>query len=134
VRGDRPKVVHPRKLPLWFNVDGLEWRPCEEQSIESERTDLDRRLLAMADSHTADTEEDDRLLPLWGVIHRRHFSWSPRPGETLSVSSGKHQTAEVANAEAREIALAMGYTPPRWRQWWRWGERPLPGQNEPVGA
>ena len=63
------------------------------------------------------------------------ITWHPKPGETASVSSGHEETEAKAFEAALGMAERLGYTPPRWWQWWRYGEnrdfafpeRPGPG-------
>jgi hypothetical protein len=73
-----------------------------------------------------DFREDQRLLEAWGQIWRREFHWQAEWGYEHAVLSGKHPTPEAANAEARRFALEAGYVAPRWFEFWRWSEDPLP--------
>lgn len=58
-----------------------------------------------------------------GVLYSFYHRWSPMPGEHSSVSGGYFLSREASDF-ARNSALAnMGYSNPRWWQWWRWGER-----------
>lgn len=40
--------------------------------------------------------------------------------ETVGVSDAP--SLEEARAEAITLAVVYGYRPPRWWEWWRWGE------------
>lgn len=73
-----------------------------------------------------DDRNDFDLLKDWKQVCRKEFSWRPSFGDTVTVRSGKHKSPAAAKAEAREMALEMGYKPPRIFEFWRWGEEPLP--------
>jgi hypothetical protein len=79
-----------------------------------------------------DFREDYELLAKWGQIVRKEFHWQSRWGYEHAVVSGKHPTGEAANDEARRMALAAGYRAPRWYEWWRWHEEPLPSSLPPT--
>lgn len=46
-----------------------------------------------------------------------HFSWTGRDRTITRLSF-----SECTEAEAYEHASQMGWTKPRWWQWWRWSE------------
>jgi hypothetical protein len=66
--------------------------------------------------------EDSRLLAEWGVIHRKTVTWHPTSSDTISVTSPKSPTANEAIVAAWEAAYDMGYSRPKWWEWWRWNE------------
>jgi len=73
-----------------------------------------------------DHEETSRSMGQPGILHSRAFTWQPDMASTITVHSGKYPTPEDADRDCREQALALGYQPPRWWQFWRRGEYPLP--------
>lgn len=50
------------------------------------------------------------------------INWRERGGTRRGVSYQDFDTPEEAFREAMEAAVAYGWTPPRWWQWWRWGD------------
>lgn len=54
--------------------------------------------------------------------HSHTVAWRDRDGTPHSVTIAGCATHEEAREAALATALALGYTPPRWYQWWRWGE------------
>lgn len=73
-----------------------------------------------------DFRDDAELLAQWGVIYRRSFKFQKGWGDWCEAVTAKHPTAEDADAQAREMVLSMGYSPPKWYEFWRIGELPLP--------
>ena len=73
-----------------------------------------------------DFRDDLELLRTWKQVCRKEFVWRPSMVQTALVRSGKHEFPHEARAEARRMALDMGYTPPKWYEFWRWGEETLP--------
>lgn len=57
-----------------------------------------------------------------GVAYSFGHTWSKRPGERTSVSGGPYATADEADEAKRRALKQIGYTRPRWWQYWRWGE------------
>lgn len=53
--------------------------------------------------------------------HGQQISWTLRNG-TSFVTVHDYPSREAALAAAIESARAFGWTPPRWWQWWRWGD------------
>lgn len=51
--------------------------------------------------------------------------WNLFNGRTPSVAVWRRPDEEKAKLEVISIATRMGYTPPRWWQFWRWGEKGL---------
>lgn len=74
-----------------------------------------------------DFRDDYALIREWGQVCRREFIWHPEWGRASHVVSAKHPTMEAADAQARQMALSSGYYPPKWFEFWRWNEKPLPG-------
>lgn len=58
---------------------------------------------------------------LYGAGH----TWSPSPNEIFSFESKYYASKEDADAAAIKLLRSMAYKPPRWFEYWRWGE-PLP--------
>jgi hypothetical protein len=56
------------------------------------------------------------------VTHGQEIIWS-HFGSRESVTVGGCDTREEAMREALKLAKESGWTPPRWWQWWRWGDR-----------
>jgi len=76
-------------------------------------------------------EDVAHLIKQWGIVHSREFTWRPDTNSKITVRSARHPTAEAADRDAREQALAFGYQPPKLWQFWRWGEYPLPSVDKP---
>lgn len=51
------------------------------------------------------------------------ISWTSRDGTRTTVTVTGHSTHREALYIALRDAVAFGWTPPRWWQWWRWGDR-----------
>jgi len=88
---------------------------------------MEQACLPMQNQH----EELGRLIKQWGIVYSRDFKWRPDMNSEITVRSARHPTAEAADRDAREQALAFGYQPPKWWQFWRWGEYPLPSVDRP---
>jgi len=73
-----------------------------------------------------DFRDDNELLAAWGTIYRSGFRWQSSWGDWHEVSTAKHPTMEAADAQARDMALSSGYYAPKWYEFWRIGEAPLP--------
>ena len=59
------------------------------------------------------------------TLYAQGHVWHPEPGETCRVHHAYFASPEEAKvALARTLAL-MGYSRPRWWQYWRWNERRL---------
>ena len=56
------------------------------------------------------------------ITYGQVVSWSPSLGIRLSVSVIGFETREDARREAIKQAKELGWTPPRWWQWWRRSE------------
>lgn len=54
------------------------------------------------------------------------FSWTPKDGGLCRVHGKGFDTIEDARGAFRRALDAFGYEPPKWWQWWRWGEH-IPG-------
>ena len=48
-------------------------------------------------------------------------AWRTKIGETI-ISGGPYATAEERDEAFAKALDAFGYTPPKWWQYWRWGE------------
>ncbi len=53
------------------------------------------------------------------------ISWSDFDGSRHSISVDQCGNPAKAFARALSHAIKMGWTPPKWYQWWRWGETRL---------
>tara|TARA_R110000782_G_scaffold83527_1_gene163554 strand:- start:186 stop:380 length:195 start_codon:yes stop_codon:yes gene_type:complete len=51
------------------------------------------------------------------------FAWVESPGALCRTSAKYFSTKEESDASFRRALVGMGYTPPKWWQYWRWGER-----------
>jgi hypothetical protein len=52
----------------------------------------------------------------------RYIEWTTLDGRKYRVDSRFHYNIEEATKEALTFAKLLGWTPPRWWQWWRWGD------------
>lgn len=48
------------------------------------------------------------------------FTWTDRNGTVSRLTVGDHDTPDAA----LKSATGLGWTPPKWWQWWRWGDQP----------
>jgi hypothetical protein len=56
------------------------------------------------------------------VSYGQTISWRERGGVHRNISYADFDTPEEAYQEVMAAAKAYGWTPPRWWQWWRWGD------------
>jgi hypothetical protein len=56
------------------------------------------------------------------IEYGQTISWHDRDGTQTAISCQGHSSREAALKDALEGAISSGWTPPRWWQWWRWGE------------
>lgn len=75
-----------------------------------------------------DFRSDSELIAQWGQVCRRTFKWQPGCGNHYEVYSAKCPTPSEANAQVRRLALECGYVAPKWWEFWRMGESPLPAE------
>jgi hypothetical protein len=52
----------------------------------------------------------------------QEVQWTDRDGAVTRIASKDQPTLQKAKHEAREMAQALGWTAPKWWQWWRWGD------------
>lgn len=59
------------------------------------------------------------------------IAWNTETGSSAVTVNGC-DTPEEAYERALAVAIDMGYTKPKWWQWWRWGETRLvpPGEEK----
>lgn len=57
-------------------------------------------------------------------------SWSPAPGERCCIEVDGLMNDRAALEQAVDFALDCGWSPPARWQFWRWGERAVPGLRE----
>lgn len=53
----------------------------------------------------------------------RQIVWYPKPGETSSVFVDDYKTPREAHDAAWCAAIKLGYTAPKWWEYWRWSEQ-----------
>lgn len=58
----------------------------------------------------------------WREAHGYEFTWADSPSSTTTVRGSYYQTAEECRAAKMKALEEFGYKPPRWWQYWRWGE------------
>lgn len=57
------------------------------------------------------------------VIHSCRMEWKISLfGDPVACSAENFDTAEEAKAELLKLAKRLGYTEPKWYEWWRWLE------------
>jgi hypothetical protein len=54
------------------------------------------------------------------TTYAQTIEWTNRKGEFCSVTVYDHATPGAARHAAINAARELGWTPPRWWQWWRW--------------
>lgn len=58
------------------------------------------------------------------IIYGRSFKWT-RLGGTVSTWGGSgYHTQEQCDRETFAHAISIGWTPPKWWQFWRWDDYP----------
>jgi hypothetical protein len=57
-----------------------------------------------------------------GTMYSYGLSWHRQPGDTTSVSLGPYSDQEQGEQEFAQALTTMGYSKPKWWQYWRWGE------------
>lgn len=70
----------------------------------------------------ADNGRLNEILAGGNTAHAQGHVWSPSPGHRLAFESKYYPSLEESEEAAINALRSMGYTPPRWWQWWRWGE------------
>lgn len=50
------------------------------------------------------------------------ITWTDYGGNETTAEVGGRETLEDAINDCRESAEHFGWTPPKWWQWWRWGD------------
>jgi hypothetical protein len=56
------------------------------------------------------------------ITYGQVIRWTRSDGAVLSVIVGDYGSHEEALRTAIDDAKSMGWTPPKWWQWWRWDE------------
>jgi hypothetical protein len=64
-----------------------------------------------------------RRLGVWGEVHIKKMSWRDRDGSIHTIHSDMFRTAYGAKFSALRMAVKLGYTRPKWWQYWRWNEQ-----------
>ena len=54
----------------------------------------------------------------------RSFRWTSFDGSVSEFQSPTYRTHAECEAQAYACARRVGWTPPRWWQWWRWKDNP----------
>ena len=76
--------------------------------------------------HCGSGPEDYEMLQKHGVIYSKTVKWTDNWGcRHTTVTGIKSPFEQEALDDAWEKAKALGWTPPRWWQWWRWGDTKL---------
>ncbi len=87
-------------------------RMMEERQLDAEQWERDHR-----------TVQQPTALPTpYGIGWT--FTWTTFNGDSYSVGSDIFATAEEAWEHGLRLATLYGWTPPKWWQWWRWGDKP----------
>lgn len=58
------------------------------------------------------------------IQHGQAINWTTKEGAKLRVVVSHHESRQAAVREAFDAAERMGWTPPRWWEWWRWRDVP----------
>lgn len=56
------------------------------------------------------------------ITFGHRMEWSDFNGTKSTVNVEKCSSTQEALREVIQCAKALGWTPPKWWQWWRWGE------------
>ena len=59
-----------------------------------------------------------------GIRFGSTVMWTDRSGACTVVTVSDCETLDEARRSAMHSAKSLGWTPPRWWQWWRWGDLP----------
>lgn len=73
-------------------------------------------------STTLDRDPDGIELRLRGKTFGRQIVWTEFGGDKVSVAVSGCADHQEAFEEALRLATMDGWTPPRWWQFWRWGD------------
>lgn len=57
------------------------------------------------------------------ALYGQSIGWHDRSGTFTQIEVDGFHTPEDALEEALTVAGELGWKPPRWWQWWRWGDR-----------
>jgi hypothetical protein len=57
-----------------------------------------------------------------GMLCAQSIKWTEFGGNRNEVMTDYHFTPREARKSALRSAIKSGWTPPRWWQWWRWGD------------
>ena len=57
------------------------------------------------------------------LLFGQEIRWRNNGGGHSSVFTGYHPSRRAATVSALRGARLCCWTPPRWYQWWRWGDR-----------
>lgn len=91
---------------------GIRWKESDHSYTAEEIVDLlnSQELLSKFEA------VDDSEVTIWCSI-----TWSDWGRGTSKVRT-EGSTVEEAREKAENLAIACGWTPRRWYQWWRWNE------------
>lgn len=56
------------------------------------------------------------------IAYGYRIDWTDSDGTRSYASTNGHRSPAAARDAALRMAKAMGWTPPRWWQWWRWDD------------
>src|SRR5678815_2329600 len=82
---------------------------CFGQSVEDNRVYL----------------SNEEALLLINMRFAQDILWTELSGTTTRVSSGWCDAEDDARQAAKSMAVKMGWTPPKWWQFWRWNDTRL---------
>ena len=77
-------------------------------------------------AEAAEQQTEYELVKEWGALYYTNFTWHTSYDSTATVRCGPFRTPEEGHGWARDAALRSGYRSPKWWEYWRWGEMPLP--------
>jgi len=66
------------------------------------------------------------------VTFGQQISWTGRDRSKSAVTVKDYPTHQEALDAALKSAMAFGWTPPRWWQWWRWGDQDYTSRQNPT--
>lgn len=60
------------------------------------------------------------------MSHSARIHWTQSSGDRIVLTVADCMTRDDAQREVTDWARSAGWTPPRWWQFWRWGDTRLP--------
>lgn len=74
---------------------------------------------------SGDYHQLNMLINHHGAAYSYSFEWYPTPGGRTAVHGKWFTSKEEADASRNRALKQLGYTKPRWWQWWRWNEHKI---------